>query len=68
MKVIKIEGLTEQLKDYDSTVFIIFRNGKIHCENVSLGYFPRPDLTPETLQKHIDTMKAEGFSITEVEF
>ena len=64
MRIITIEGLTEELKDFEKATFIISR-GRIFSDSRSMGFIPRSDMTMERLAHHIDNMKGEGFTVKE---
>lgn len=65
MKIFIIEPIKTKHKGYEKAVFLI-NSGGIYSESPSFGFMQRDDMTVPRLTEHLDTMKKEGFSVTEL--
>ena len=69
MRVIEIIGETPSTREYDKGVFVIANgNLDIYSDNASMGFIKRTDMNIHRLNKHIERMKKEGFTVKEYIF
>lgn len=64
MRVIQIFGETEKTRHFTPCTFTVTIDGRVFTESQGMGFFERTEPHFD-LERHLDRMREEGFTVTE---